>query len=143
MRLLARIAGLVLSALLLGTAGAIAATVSVRGEQGAKGPPRFYAHYFAPPGERNVVTVSRGDYGVEFADTGAEIEVADDCVRLDGHTARCPRGDAETFLGDLDDRGRAGTGRLYGGPGNDVLDGSALSGTTATTSSAASPGTTG
>lgn len=123
-----RAAGLLVLVLMLGSAGALAATVTVFQEPGNKSPGPTYANFSAMAGERNSVRVElRGD-AIRFTDSAAEIEPRAGCVQIDAHTAECGRGEPQAFLGDLDDRGSAAVGALYGGPGNDVLDGARAGG---------------
>ncbi|HEX8119888.1 MAG TPA: calcium-binding protein [Solirubrobacteraceae bacterium] len=97
------------------------------------------ARYVAAPGEANAVTVAFDATTLVFADSGAPVDVAASCTRLDEHSARCPSGQAEIALGDGDDRagpdpqspgrgplvvtGEAGDDVITGGLSADALDG--------------------
>jgi Ca2+-binding RTX toxin-like protein len=88
------------------------------------------ARYVAAPGEANDVVVAFDGASVVFADSGAPVDVAASCSRVDDHTARCPAGQAEIALGDRDDRvapdpqsARAGPFIARGEDGDDALTG--------------------
>ena len=118
-------------------AAAPAATVSVRESSPSRGGEVESAHlaFTASPGEINVVTLVASATAYVVRDTGAALTAGAGCSPIDAHTASCSS--ARPFMselidvGDLDDtvttplsgRTSAGTMRVLGGAGRDVLTG--------------------
>lgn len=108
-------------------ASALGATAEVTQEE--------IARYRAAPGEPNDVTVDEPREGIlEFSDTGATITARRGCRSVTPHLVRCNTEDflassLEVAVGDGDDSVSLGQlvffgeGSLYGGDGNDVIDG--------------------
>jgi hypothetical protein len=120
-RLVTHAAGVALSGLALGAAGAVAATVTLY--EGGNKTTTFHALFHGSAGERNELTLTSDRRGVTFADARVPVQAGRGCLQLDPNRVRCARGVPQAFLGDRDDRGVATVGFLDGGPGRDVLTG--------------------
>ena len=82
----------------------------------------------AAPGETNRVMLEWRTDVLRVIDTGADLNVGDNCEAIDAHTASCPitaattEATAQVTLGDGDDSA-TGAASIYGGNGADELTG--------------------